>query len=608
MTRFPILILLAASLTGGAVNAWAAAAPAIPADILKAEQDERWQDALDALHKLAAQEPKRVDLWLEMADIYEHLNRQPEMVTAMERAAAIAPDDASIQFRLAKTYSYVDQPAKALPPCKRALAIDPKNMDYLTGCAQLASWAGDLKASEDWYSRILAAKPDDDAVLLDLARTRSWDDKLDQSAKDYKLYLKRHPKEKAVWIEYARVESWRGNYPAAIDALEHYRKTFGDSEEYRREKARVLAWAERPTEAMQLNDPLLQAHPDDYELNYTNTVALNNARRPGDAVNSLKILQRLRPDSKDTRDITRVVRTPLRSNVNLGISYYRDSDHIHITRTSLYGEYVLNPKTRLLAGAGDNYLTADIGSGYETAGGETSIHHSELWVGVRHRFNPLAQVEAVVGGGHIQRGGGSYTPYHVTLDLQPRDNLKFELERQRELYSVSPRAVSLGIKHNINRASMEWQPDLRWVVDAEATGESYSDGNKSWSATIAPRRAILRTQKWNIDLGVSGQWMGFDTDPGNGYWAPSSYKRYAATGFFYYKLSDDDGISLVTSLGWHKDNTQSSFDFGHDVAVEGIFGLYKDWQLRVTLGHADRRQPTGAYRGFSAEAVLTRRF
>jgi hypothetical protein len=26
------------------------------------------------------------------------------------------------------------------------------------------------------------------------------------------------------------------------------------------------------------------------------------------------------------------------------------------------------------------------------------------------------------------------------------------------------------------------------------------------------------------------------------------------------------------------------------------------------LGHADRGQPTGAYRGYSAEAVLTRRF
>jgi len=605
MNRFPILVLLPVLLMGGTINAWAA--PVIPADVLKAEQDERWQDALDGLQKALKAEPKRLDLWLEMADIYEHLSRQPEMVHAMEQAAAIAPNDATIQFRLAKTYSYVDQPGKAIAPCSRALAIDPNNADYLTGCAQLASWAGDLKASEDWYSRILAAHPDDDAVLLNLARTRSWAGKLDQSGKDYRRYLAKHPKEKEVWIEYARVESWRGNYPVALDTLEHYRREFGDSEEYRREKARVLAWAERPALSMQINDPLLRQHPDDYELNYTNTVALNNARRPTDALNSLKILQRLRPESKDTYDVSRVVRTPLRSNVSLGLNYYNDSDDITVTRTSLYGEYVLNPQTRLLAGLGDHHLKAKIGSGYETAGGQDSIRHSELWVGVRHRFNPLAELEAVAGAGEIQHGG-SYNPYRVTLDLQPRDNLKFALERQHELYSVSPRSVSLGIKRDANRVRVEWQPDLRWVVDAAATGESFSDGNKRWSAELAPRRAIVRTEKWNVDLGVSGEWFGFDRDPGNGYWAPASYKRYAATGFFYYKIDDDDGISVVTSLGWHKDNTQSSFAFGHDVAVEGIFGLYKDWQLRVTLGHADRGQPTGAYRGYSAEAVLTRRF
>jgi hypothetical protein len=126
---------------------------------------------------------------------------------------------------------------------------------------------------------------------------------------------------------------------------------------------------------------------------------------------------------------------------------------------------------------------------------------------------------------------------------------------------------------------------------------------------LAPRRALLRTQRLNLDLGVSGRWFGFDQDPGNGYYAPSRYERYAVTAFTYWKISDDDGVSVTFSYGPYKDNTMSGFRSGGDIVAEGFFGLYRDWFVDVKADLS--RYGGGATGGYSSRLFnisITRRF
>jgi len=126
------------------------------------------------------------------------------------------------------------------------------------------------------------------------------------------------------------------------------------------------------------------------------------------------------------------------------------------------------------------------------------------------------------------------------------------LSHRQDMYAVSPLAAELGIERRANALYATWAPDLRYTVDSYLGYDTFSDGNDRWEVSLAPRRAFVRNQLLNLDLGISGRWYGFDEDPGHGYYAPSLYQRYALTAFTYWKISDDDGVSVAFSYGPYK--------------------------------------------------------
>ncbi|MBT9591767.1 MAG: hypothetical protein IV089_12845, partial [Thiobacillus sp.] len=92
-------------------------------------------------------------------------------------------------------------------------------------------------------------------------------------------------------------------------------------------------------------------------------------------------------------------------------------------------------------------------------------------------------------------------------------------------------------------------------------------------------------------------------------YAPARYQRYALTAFTYWKLSDDDGVSVAFGLGPYKDNTMGGYRTGGDISAEGFFGIYRDWYLNVKAAYSDYGGgDTGAYRSRLFEVSLTRRF
>ncbi|MGB9128843.1 MAG: hypothetical protein WCB97_04280, partial [Thiobacillus sp.] len=449
--------------------------------------------------------------------------------------------------------------------------------------------------------------PDDAGARLGIARVLYWQSRLGASKTAYEAYLAQHPDVAAPWMEYVVVLTELGDYARAVDVLEDYRQRFGDNLAYRKQKARVLAWADRPTPSLALVDQLAPELRDDFELGYTRTVALHYAHRPREALASLADTTRLRPDSKESLDLARFIRTPLRSNATAGFGTFSGSDDVSIRNVYLRGEYVINPETRLFGGTDRQRIHAKSGSGYEKPDGGTSIDYTRAWLGIQHRASPTLSLDAQVGGGRTE--GDNTFVYEVGADLEPVDALAMRLAHRQDLFAVSPRAAKLGIERRATTLDATWTPDLRWTLAGRVGYDTLSDGNDRWEAELAPRRAVLRTQRLNLDLGVSGRWFGYDTDPGNGYYAPSSYRRYAATAFTYWKLSDDDGVSVTFSYGPYKDNTLSGYRSGGDIVLEGFFGLYRDWYLNVKAGLSDYGGGTTAgYRSNQFELSLTRRF
>ncbi len=545
--------------------------------------------------------------WLRMADLYALGNHPAAASAALKEATRLDPQDPALFYRLAQSYSTDKEAGDAADAIEHAVALDPKNLEYLRSRADIASWRSDYATALDSDRRILAIAPDDPGARLGIARVQYWRSQLDESARAYRDYLAKQPNVAAPWMEYIVVVTELGDYARAMELLEDYREKFGDNVAYRKQKARVLAWAERPTASLALVGELAPTLPDDYELGYTRTVALHYAHRPREALASLADLALLRPDSKEILDLTRFIYTPQRSSATFDLGYETASDDITLRHAGLRGEYVINPETRLFGGSDRQAIRTKTGSVYVKPDGGTSIGYNRAWLGVQHRTSPKLSLDAQIGGGSAE--GDSHFIYEIGADMQPKDELALRLSRRQDLFAVSPRAARLGIERRANTLDATWTPDLRYTVASRLAYDSFSDGNDRWEAELAPRRAILRTQRLNLDLGVSGRWFGFDHDPGNGYYAPSRYERYALTAFTYWKISDDDGVSVAFSYGPYKDSTMGGFRSGGDVVAEGFFGLYRDWYLDVKAALSSYGGGTTAgYRSHLFELSLTRRF
>lgn len=579
----------------------------VPPAGLKSEMAGDWEGALQVYRETLKDNPQRVDLWVRMADIQAHLGRPHEAVMSLLAAVEQQPDDAQLYRRLSEAQASNKQPAAALEACREASARAPADQGILRACAQLATWSGDYAQSEAYWNKILAADAENADARLGLARLYSWSGRYGKGLREYRAYLGKKPDDKAVHLEYAQAQTWKGDYQGAQRTLDQYRKRFGTDSAWQAKQARLLALSGRPEAAEKLNAPLLAKAPDDYELRFTRTMILRDHREPRAAKASLADLERLQPNSRDTIDMKRFVLTPQRSYVEGRFSYSEDTDDIRILRGELIGSLQLAPAFSLLAGGDWTNLKAKVGSGLDTADGQSNVDVTDVWLGARWRAHPLLGLDGRVGAGKVE-DGRDYWLYRVGLDLDPHDRFSARLQYSRDLYAVSPRSASLGIVASGPAMTFNWRPTLLTTVVGEVRYAELSDDNSRWEGVLAPRYGVLRSSHFNLDLGLLGWWISFDSNFDHGYYDPELYERYAVQGLGYWKISDDDGVSIIVSLGEQRDNLDHKFDFGTDVLVEGVFGLYRDWMFKVGGGYTDRSRESGAYGAGLGYLSVMRRF
>ena len=524
----------------------------------------------------------------------------------LEATTMLETQDAAAWFALANAWGNEGRPEEALEAAERAVALEPRNIIYLHGRARHANWAGRYALAIDSYRRILVLSPDDQEAYLGRARSESWNGQLDEAVEHYRALLERWPEHAQAWIELARCQVWRGDSAAAIALLDRYVESFGDGPEARRERARALA-VPRPRASLDLLATLLEAAPGDLDLRGLEPIALARSGHPGEALERVDQLVLDGGGEPSVESVARVVTTPLRPTLDARFDFYRDGDSVERTRTRFEAAGGLGAEHRWHLGLEETSLTADRGSGLAARRTDT-IRSTAIELGIVARPWAALELDAAVGEREID-GGGDLTPYHLALRWEPGDTLAIALERRRDLHDVSPRAVELEVARTQNRLGFVWRPTLRNHVELWAARDTYSDGNRRSEVIFAPRRQTLRRSHFNLDLGLEGRWMEFDFDPGPQYWAPLEYRRYALTGFGYWKMADDHGASLNFALGWFRDDVMNDYRFGGDAAFEGYFGIYRDWQLRLRAAYSENaRQPSGAFDAWSGSLLLTRRF
>jgi len=597
--------LLAVTALLSLVPAMAAAQPAVPDAGLKAESAGAWDLAIQVYRDALAADSHRADLWMRIADIEARRGHVDGAISALESAVKADSRQASGYARLSQAYAAAGRGPAALHAIEGALALEPEQPDYLRAKAVLATWVADYPGAEDSYRRLAATASKDAELALSYARVSAWAGDTDVAVREYERYLAMKPGNGDVWLELAKTESWRGNYGAAMAVLDKYHERFGATGTYSAQVAAILANAGRPRAAEKVLAPLLAGAPDNIGLNVTHTLALAAQHEARDAFAALDTLRRLAPDAHETESVEHVLRTLLASTAEAPVTMYSDSDALQVQRVAPHATLALRSGTEIAAGYDRTQLRARAGSGLDGVNGSTSVGYEQTWAGLAQRV-----------GGFTFRGRAGYTTaasakntYDVGLDARLADSIRVGVSRSFAPLVISPRTVSLGLTAATERVEFDWSPSLVTHVGFDALYQEISDGNRRWEMTISPRRAVARTARLNLDLGVSAYRLETTSDLANGYYDPRRYEYYAAAIYPYVKVRESIGLSLSLSAGAQRDSTSPAFHFGGTVAGEATFGIYHPWAVTVTSSATlNRRLETGAFRGFGAGMALIRRF
>lgn len=412
-----------------------------------------------------------------------------------------------------------------------------------------------------------------------------------------------HPDDVSAKLDLARYYMWTGAY-AKVDSL--LSPLAAQNAEAAALLASNAAWAGKIDQALALNAAGLQNDPANFMANYTQATALRQTAQAYRAWPYVQAVEQAKPGSKDAIDLRRITRVRTASEVSVNWGLTDDSDDIQVNRFGLDANIRLADHWRLLGNISQYDYSAPFGSGYEPISGGTSIDDTQYWIGISN--TPAQDSQWIASIGTSDSDAGNEFIGLLRWNQRVNDDWSFSLDADRNRLGISPRSVSLGLMRNQYLGQIRINPGFNWVFDGYASFQDISDGNNSIDLQIAGRRAVVRTQKVQLDLGAAAQWLSFDEYPNNGYYSPSNYRRISLTASAYFPFGDNYGLALRAGLGIQRDETFDNWESANDISLEYTAGILSDWEFKAFAGYSDRAQPAGLYDTTAFGMQLKRRF
>lgn len=437
------------------------------------------------------------------------------------------------------------------------------------------------------------------------ARALMWTGHAGQATDVMRDYVAHHPDDQAAVLDLARYLTWAGDFAAAKRLLDAHPEATA-SPEGQVVLAGVLAWGGSVRSALQVNAAPLAADPDGLLPNYTEAIALRQTARPREALPYVEAVKRAKPDSKDALDLERAVRIHTDSFVALDYQHGSDSDDLVRSQPTLRGELAQGEALRWIFDLGRWAYRAPLTSPFASITGERSVAESRGTVGMRYAPSLYTELTAAVGDSSLD--GHDVALWRLGLNQSVSDTFRFDLQADRDRVAASPRSISLGLTRTGFAGHAQWRPDFNWTGDLWVRRDDLSDDNTSVDWNVALRRAVVRRPGLMLDLGAAGEHLSYDRNPGDGYYAPNDYRRYALTASLYVGFGEDAGLSVQAGVGRQRDETFTSWRRANDISASLIVGIFSPWQLSVNAGYSQRILNTGAYEGHTWGVTLTRRF
>ncbi len=619
--------------------------PSVPPAALRAEMHKQWAVAEAIYRRILARHPDRVDLRLRLADVLAAQGKSAEAAKALALAADQRPRDAALQAKASEAFAAAKDARNALVYIDRALSLRPDDMSLERRRLALANWAGNDEQALDSVRILMGKTPGDASLQREYALILSRTGHLDKAASLLSDYVATHPADRSAVMDLARIQAWRGNLAVARTLLERYRRAGGNKKkyqnelaeidgsggrpetmsapedslirqdeadfgevDYQRELALIEGWSGRPAATLALADSLIRRDGADFRAHYARAIALRDNYEYAAAMREIDILEKLRPGSPEVAELRRTITAQQKPYLQIDTAAIWSSDSIFSTDGGVSYHQPITDSWWVMAGGGANYLRASRETGYGNLDGGNDAADGGGWIGAKTRVAPGALAEARIGAASNGQGHDALI-WRASLTGRLSDDLHVQISNSRDFEGISPRSVSLGITRIDTQLTAVYTPDFDWTVGAIARESELSDHNHYGSFYLAPRRSVLRSQYFNVDLGVSGDWSGYSRTPNDGYYSPKFLQKYAVDTYLYYKINYESGVSLIVSPGVLRDNTMHTFRFGTGVAAEATFGQYSDWMTKIRAAYSDNGTDYG--NRYSAESVgitLVRRF
>jgi len=546
-----------------------------PPAAVEAEDTQQWDKAIAIYKKTITLEPQRYDLWVRITDI------------EADR----------------------DNPAGAETALYEALKIKRHDPSLLNRYVQLAEWAGDNPGAEATYRILLKMNPNDDETRLKLATVLSWESKTNDSIAVLEPYIKRHPQKKDALLLMSQLYMWNGDLYKADTMIERYKQVAGEDKDYQKVKMQILSNENRNIATVKAADKMLQTTPNDCDASTAKANALTALRRYGDMQQNLAGADKNCVDKPAEALLDRKLTTQTQSYVRGDYTYSSDSDTIDISTYTLDGRYKINPGNYVTLGGETGWLRAGAASGFQTVNGNSSINQSAAWIGIDKMATNAVWINGKVGY-HDAGNGLQETPIgHIGTEIRAIDIMTLTLDTNHDFYSVSPEALSKGVKLTDNQAVATFSITPVTTFEMKANYGFLSDSNHYWSLTETPRQTILKDERWNADVSFSAQQTGFANSVADGYYDPTGFRQYMIGTDITYNWNVDDKVGLILGTGYNEDNTMTAYKRADNFALETTIGLYQQWMLNAHMGHSDSiGLNSEQYRVNDYTANLTKRF
>lgn len=540
------------------------------------------------------------------------LHHYAKAASAMKKAISLKPRDPTLYKKLSEIEAMAKRPKLAITAINSALRLNPTNINYWRAKAKLTAWVGDKIETERTYTNILKLKPYDQDAMLNVAHTLAWQGKTDAAIAAYERFLCLYPNDAEGFIQYAAVKSWTRNFIVSFKALDRYRQLKGETMAYMQTRARVLALAGRYQSALALNNLLLRKRPHEPYLLSTEVTAFSKANQTNQAIFYLNQLNKITPNERETKNLSAITLTPLRSNINAEADFAGASDTTRVDDFPVGVQYFLSPTTSLLFQGLYEYASASVLSGLEAINGHTSIFDESVRVGFTTQFEAI-NIKGLVGGLKVQHEN-NHGIYDALLNTNLGERAQFSFESSHDLFRPylvpqSPRLISLQVMEERNGVSLQWQPSLQKYLNVVTSYSTLTDDNNYWHTNVWPKARVYGTEHWLVTLGVDGDFWRFKRRAMDGYYSPLFFQGYEGTVEAYYAYSDNIGCSVSGGFGAQKDETFPHLFYEEDLAMQLFIGILRDWELQIKGGFTLRENPTHHnYRYWSGGVILTRRF